>query len=381
MRHLRLSAITLMLLFAFGSVGTVRAQGLPGVDANKCLSAKNKCVSKKLVGLLRCREKCQKRPGRCGQVQTDCEAKVMKKFDGGAEPTKGCFAKVESKENPAKPDTICTTVNDTVAMEARVDGFVNGTIAILEGGAAAECGNGVVDAGEDCDLGTLAGGTCDSATASAQPYGTLSCGAGCVFDTSGCTAVRFVDNGDGTISDLDTDLMWEKKTGTVGSFTACDFNPDSGGTCADLSDVNNVYDWNEAMGEWISRMNGTTDDEDSQFGLAGFTDWRMPTVVELQTILLAPHPCGTSPCIDPVFGTSSSGLHQSASTVASGTTVRWFVGFGSFSGPPSFATKANPYFVRAVRGERAGFCGDGIVQPGEACDGSCCNASCTGNTC
>ncbi len=31
-------------------------------------------------------------------------------------------------------------------------------------------------------------------------------------DTSGCSASRFVDNGDGTVSDLQTGLMWEKKT-------------------------------------------------------------------------------------------------------------------------------------------------------------------------
>lgn len=32
---------------------------------------------------------------------------------------------------------------------------------------------------------------------------------------------RFVDNGDGTITDNQTGLMWEKKTGTLGSAILC----------------------------------------------------------------------------------------------------------------------------------------------------------------
>lgn len=37
-------------------------------------------------------------------------------------------------------------------------------------------------------------------------------------------------------------------------------------------------------------------------GFAGYCDWRLPSIEGLQTILLAPFPCGTSPCIDPIFG-------------------------------------------------------------------------------
>lgn len=74
--------------------------------------------------------------------------------------------------------------------------------------AAGLCGNGVVDAGEDCDQSALDGDTCVS-----QSFGggVLACGNGCAFDTSGCWATRFVDNGDGTITDNATGLLWEKE--------------------------------------------------------------------------------------------------------------------------------------------------------------------------
>jgi len=47
------------------------------------------------------------------------------------------------------------------------------------------CGNGVINAGEDCDQGDLGGESCGSL---ALGPGLLACGAGCIFDTSGCGA-------------------------------------------------------------------------------------------------------------------------------------------------------------------------------------------------
>jgi hypothetical protein len=56
-----------------------------------------------------------------------------------------------------------------------------------------------------------------------------------------CTALaqaedRFIDNGDGTISDTKTGLMWEKKTGEAGGSS----NP------GDVHDVNNLYSWSNS---------------------------------------------------------------------------------------------------------------------------------------
>jgi hypothetical protein len=51
------------------------------------------------------------------------------------------------------------------------------------------CGNDNIDAGEDCDNGDLGGANCDDATNGALPLGTLACDdAACQFDTSGCFA-------------------------------------------------------------------------------------------------------------------------------------------------------------------------------------------------
>jgi hypothetical protein len=54
-------------------------------------------------------------------------------------------------------------------------------------------------------------------------------------------AHRYIDNGDGTISDTRTGLMWEKKTGIVGDSIDC---PGSL-KCADVHNVNNRYAWSK----------------------------------------------------------------------------------------------------------------------------------------
>jgi hypothetical protein len=97
----------------------------------------------------------------------------------------------------------------------------------------------------------------------------------------------------------------------VGS--TCNVDPDNQGA------LTTVWDW-------INQVNLTN--------FAGHNDWRLPSEDactscysstsgsctscsphELETILLAPYLCGTTPCIDPIFGPTESGLYWAASTI------------------------------------------------------------------
>ncbi len=67
---------------------------------------------------------------------------------------------------------------------------------------------------------------------------------------------------------------------------------------------------------------------------ATYNSWRLPTSTELQTILLAPNPCGTSPCIDPLLGpTNTAFLYLSSTTFAGDATYAWTVSFNDGPSP------------------------------------------------
>ena len=102
---------------------------------------------------------------------------------------------------------------------------------------------------------------------------------------------RFVDNGDGTLCDTRTGLMWEKKNAADG--------------VQDLSnphDVDNLYTWRSSGGpnvtdrdgtlyaDFIAKLNGAVAHFVESEQLGSYRDWRVPTLAELQTLLAEPCP-------------------------------------------------------------------------------------------
>ena len=178
-------------------------------------------------------------------------------------------------------------------------------------------------------------------------------------DTGHCSPTSFTDNGDGTISDNLTGLMWEKKSDDAGLFDQD----------VKIHDKDNLYTWTPGQGsifEWIDAVNA-----EGGTGFAGHNDWRIPTIEELRTLILrdAADPTVPDPAIDPAFNTTctdgctvltcsctaplgywSATTRSAFPTPPGHPTNAWGVDFYAGDVGYSSLTSVNP--VRAVRGVR-----------------------------
>lgn len=151
---------------------------------------------------------------------------------------------------------------------------------------------------------------------------------------------RYRDNGDGTITDRLTGLVWEKK---------CNNTVDP--QCPEDHDVDMMLTWNDATNRWLTRLNSAGGD--TFRGYAGYSDWRLPTATELRRILIAP--CPERPCIDAAFHNApdsftAAASHWSSTTIPIDPSLAWFVDFGNGAIRANSVNEA--LSVRAVRGGR-----------------------------
>jgi hypothetical protein len=147
-------------------------------------------------------------------------------------------------------------------------------------------------------------------------------------------APSFTDNGDGTITDNNTGLMWEKLS--------------DDGSIHDYDE--GLYTWEEAFSVKIAELNSTS--------FAGHNDWRLPNLNELETI----RNLGTqSPAVNSIFKTACTfdctvltcsctvdDAYWTSTTYVLDEISAWTVYFDD--GDTYASGKDIENFVRAVRG-------------------------------
>jgi len=333
-----------------------------GVDPDlKCKDAKGKTAGLKASTLMKAFGKNIKKPN-AGKLAKDI-SKAQSNF------TKQ-FTKPEQKG-------WCLTTGDADDVEAAVDDCVDEVITLIEFGTTTTtstttsttlplCGNGVLDGDEQCDPPDYGGASCG--TLGFNLDGTLGCTATCQYDVSGCeceafpatgqttcwdtagvvipcagtghdgdiragSPLAYMDNGDGTITDLNTGLMWAKKS-------------DDGS----VHDKDNTYPWTDALTVHVAGLNAAN--------FAGHIDWRVPNAKELQSIVNYEV---YNPSVSPAFNTTcapgctfttcsctQASDYWSSTTSAALPIYAWVVSF--INGYVDTGYKDDGHYVRAVRG-------------------------------
>lgn len=160
-------------------------------------------------------------------------------------------------------------------------------------------------------------------------------------------ALAYLDSGDGTITDLNTGLVWEKKVGLDGLANT-----------GVPQDADNQMSWFGAL-QHVEAMNLQ--------GFAGHSDWRLPNIRELRSIVdyerlnpaASPSFHQQASCmlqcdalLDPGCSCTATGDYWSSTSMMSPAMSglvpsAWYVSFANGSWAPQ--DKATPLYVRAVR--------------------------------
>ncbi|MES2942368.1 MAG: DUF1566 domain-containing protein, partial [Pseudomonadota bacterium] len=127
--------------------------------------------------------------------------------------------------------------------------------------------------------------------------------------------LEFVVNGNGTVTDIKTGLMW-KRMGEEGEFT-----------------------WDEAI-----EFNG----KNKVVNFGGFSDWRLPNIEELKSLLLpgAPYPSSCYICKDTFPNGNNKYTFWSSSPCGN---YSWCVRFGNNDGDVCSNYRHYSFAVRLVR--------------------------------
>lgn len=298
------------------------------------------------------------------QCRLDAESKHSKTLDAAKRAS--ALARCSSRLGTAfakatfKYGAACVASAPSSAFDAYLTQCSDDVAAAAAGAALPDHVGALASCNADLETATALLTTCEGDLAACETLPrtglsktgqTTSFGAGTDGDLQLGIAQTFIDNGDGTITDTSTGLMWEKKS-------------DDGS----IHDKDDVYTWSGASYGTTNELDGTVTSFlaalNAGAGFAGYTDWRLPNRKEMESLVnLEASLPATFPAFDVSCGTWSTGnegctvttcsctwpgLYWQSSTYIGAPGLAWIFDFGS--GYIHADDKNVAYRVRAVRG-------------------------------
>ena len=208
---------------------------------------------------------CEARKLEAAGVKANCLLRAYaKQVQGKAANFDTCMTKFTTAFDKAEKPGECPTEGDTAAIEAQIDAAVANLVAAVSGATPPATHQFPATGQVTCSNSDVAGTIIPCA------------GTGQDGDIRAGGPLSYTDNGDGTITDNTTGLMWEKKS-------------DDGS----IHDQDTAYTWDDAFSVHIAGLNAGV-------GFAGHTDWRLPNIKELQSTVNFEN---VFPAVSPAFHT------------------------------------------------------------------------------
>ena len=168
-----------------------------------------------------------------------------------------------------------------------------------------------------------------------SPYSEIPCAGTGQDGAYNINQMSFTDNGNGTVTDNNTTLIWQK----------CSVGQNNDATCSGTA---KGYTWYQAVGEYNASYNSTTQNVCGALNLGGTTGWRLPSKKELMSIVdySIPYP---GPTIQKsIFPNTFASYYWSSTAYAGSTSSAWYVNF-SYGYVYNYSYKSHSVYVWPVR--------------------------------
>jgi hypothetical protein len=168
-----------------------------------------------------------------------------------------------------------------------------------------------------------------------EPYAEIACDNTGQDGEYGTILMSFTSNGDGTVTDNNTGLMWQKCS--------------AGQNATTCSGIASTYNWFQARGIFNLTYNPLNRDICGSLELGGHNDWRLPTKKELITIVDYSKVPSFNSTVFPNTGINTG--YWSFTPDVSNSVNAWYVQF--ITGlVENDQAKSEKNYVRCVRGEQ-----------------------------